>query len=119
MICFFFNDTATTEIYTLSLHDALPIWSEEEEREDASPSTMEKKMVNDASAYIRGLAELRDRNADWAEQAVREAASLDAQAALELNVIDLIAEDLDDLIHKRSEERRVGKECRSRWSPYH
>ena len=73
---------------------------DEEEREESSPSAMEKKMVNDASAYIRGLAELRDRNADWAEQAVREAASLDAQAALELNVIDLIAEDLDDLIHK-------------------
>ncbi len=59
---------------------------------------MEKKMVNDASAYIRGLAELRDRNADWAEAAVREAASLDAESALAENVIDIIATDIPDLL---------------------
>ena len=60
-------------------------------------TAMEKKMVNDASAYIRGLAELRDRNADWAEAAVREAASLDAESALAENVIDIIATDIPDL----------------------
>ncbi len=56
------------------------------------------KAVNDAVAYIRGLAELRGRNADWAESAVRDAASLNARAALEAGVIDLIAEDLDGLL---------------------
>ena len=61
-------------------------------------TAMEKKMVNDASAYIRGLAELRDRDADWAEAAVREAASLDAESALAENVIDIIATDIPDLL---------------------
>ena len=59
---------------------------------------MERKVVNDAVAYIRGLATLRGRNADWAEATVREAANLPAAEALERNVIDLIAEDLDALL---------------------
>ena len=59
---------------------------------------MERKVVNDAVAYIRGLAELRGRNADWAEQAVRGAASLTASAALQQKVIDLVARDLPDLL---------------------
>jgi len=58
----------------------------------------ERKAVNDAVAYIRGLAELRGRNADWAESAVREAASLEADAALEMGVIDLIAESPEQLL---------------------
>ena len=61
---------------------------------------MTKKMVNDAAAYIRGLAEMRGRNADWAEQAVREAASLPAEAALEAGVIDIMATDLSDLLRQ-------------------
>jgi membrane-bound serine protease (ClpP class) len=59
---------------------------------------MERKIVNDAAAYIRGLAQMRGRNADWAEQAVRDAASLSAEEALELDVIDLIAADVDELL---------------------
>ena len=63
-----------------------------------SPSALERKVVNDAVAYIRGLAALRGRNADWAEQTVREAANLTAAEALEQNVIDLIADDVDALL---------------------
>lgn len=65
----------------------------------------ERKAINDAVAYIRGLAELRGRNADWAEAAVRDAVSLSASDALEQGVIDLIAKDLETLlagIHGRS-----------------
>ncbi|AXQ50243.1 NfeD family protein [Pseudomonas vlassakiae] len=62
--------------------------------------TLARKQVNDASAYIRGLAQLRGRNADWAEQAVREAVSLPATEALRLNVIDQVANDLPALLHQ-------------------
>jgi membrane-bound serine protease (ClpP class) len=68
------------------------------EPENLPGSAMERKAVNDAVAYIRGLAELRGRNADWAEHAVRGAASLSATAALQQKVIDLIARDLPDLL---------------------
>jgi membrane-bound serine protease (ClpP class) len=64
----------------------------------APATAMERKVVNDAVAYIRGLAELRGRNAEWAEQAVRGAASLTATAALQQHVIDLVARDLPDLL---------------------
>lgn len=66
---------------------------------------MTKKMVNDAAAYIRGLAEMRGRNADWAERAVREAASLPAEAALEARVIDIMATDLSDLLRQAHGKR--------------
>mgnify|MGYP001598089973 CR=1 FL=1 len=65
---------------------------------DSSEDAMRRKIVNDSVAYIRSLAEKRGRNADWAERAVREAVSVTANEALELNVIDLMAEDLDDLL---------------------
>ncbi|MBB2704110.1 UNVERIFIED_ORG: membrane-bound serine protease (ClpP class) [Rhizobium esperanzae] len=60
----------------------------------------EAKAVNDAVAYIRGLAELRNRNADWAERAVREAASLSSTAAVREHAIDFIAVDFNDLLAK-------------------
>jgi membrane-bound serine protease (ClpP class) len=72
-----------------------------EEGGEAAPdgaTAMERKVVNDAVAYIRSLARLRGRNADWAEATVREAANLPANEALEMNVIDLIAADLDELL---------------------
>jgi membrane-bound serine protease (ClpP class) len=62
--------------------------------------TLARKQVHDASAYIRGLAQLRGRNAEWAERAVREAVSLSAKEALELKVIDLMANDVPDLLKK-------------------
>ena len=62
--------------------------------------TMTHKMVNDAVAYIQGLAKLRGRNEDWAEQAVRSAASLTAEEALSLNVIDMIANSQADLFRQ-------------------
>ncbi|CAM2905372.1 NfeD-like C-terminal domain-containing protein [Vibrio mytili] len=61
-------------------------------------TAMEKKVINDAKAYIKGLAKLHGRNAEWAEKAVSEAASLDAQTALELNVIDYIANSPEELV---------------------
>ncbi len=62
--------------------------------------TLTRKQVNDAAAYIRGLAQLRGRNAEWAEQAVREAVSLPATEALRLKVIDRVANDLPDLLRQ-------------------
>jgi membrane-bound serine protease (ClpP class) len=61
---------------------------------------MTRKMTNDAVAYIRGLAEMRKRNADWAEKAVRESVSLSAKEALKLKVIDHIAADVPELLKK-------------------
>jgi len=62
--------------------------------------TETRKAINDAVAYIRGLAELNGHNADWAAEAVRTAVSLPASEALKLNVIDVIADDVPDLLRK-------------------
>jgi membrane-bound serine protease (ClpP class) len=63
-------------------------------------STLKRKVINDASAYIKALAERHGRNAEWAVRAVREAVSLSAEEALRLKVIDFVARDLTDLLHQ-------------------
>jgi membrane-bound serine protease (ClpP class) len=75
--------------------------SEKDKQPPTDPqSAMERKVINDAVAYIRALAELRKRNGDWAERAVREGVSLTASAALGERVIDLIAKDVPDLLEQ-------------------
>lgn len=69
-----------------------------EQKTPVPGDAMERKAVNDAVAYIRGLATLRGRNADWAERAVREGASLPADEALATGVVDLVASDLPELL---------------------
>lgn len=64
----------------------------------AAESAMERKAVNDAVAYLRALAEKRGRNAEWAEQAVREGASLSAEQALKRGVINLVSPDIPSLL---------------------
>lgn len=79
--------------------------SQEKEKDNSTKGEQsrdgsEAKAINDAVAYIRSLAEMRGRNADWAEAAVRRAESLSANAALEHGVIDIVARDMDDLLSK-------------------
>jgi membrane-bound serine protease (ClpP class) len=75
-------------------------------RDPKSGDAMTKKQINDAAAYIRGLAQTRGRNAVWAERAVREAVSLSAAEAARERVIDFVARDLDELLAK-AEGRKV------------
>lgn len=65
-----------------------------------TPDAMQKKVLNDAVAYIRSLAEMRGRNVEWAKQAVRDAANISAKEALANNVIDLMADNLSDLLQQ-------------------
>ena len=69
-------------------------------QQPALKDAMTAKSTNDAAALIRSLAELRGRNADWAEKAVREAASLSASAALQAHVIDLVARSPVELLEQ-------------------
>jgi len=71
-----------------------------EEGEQAMSKTMEEKVVNDSAAYIRSIAEAHGRNIDWAEKAVRESVSATEQEALKLNVIDMIAPDIENLVNQ-------------------
>jgi membrane-bound serine protease (ClpP class) len=68
--------------------------------EGETSTTMEKKIVNDAAAFMQSLAQKKGRNVQWAEDAVRKARSSSAEEALKLGVIDLIANDLQDLLNK-------------------
>ena len=72
--------------------------SKDEKNDDGQAGAAERKLMNDAVAYLRGLAELRNRNADWAEKAVREGATLTANQALQENVIEIVAPDLRELL---------------------
>src|SRR2546430_17591862 len=89
---FFFNDTATTEIYTLSLHDALPIC---------------------VHGFDFGDGRAAVRPADHGTDDPGEGPGIVAARGAAFHLVDDLEGDA------RSEERRVGKECRSRWSPYH
>jgi membrane-bound serine protease (ClpP class) len=90
----------------------------QKDQKDAKPGepgdTETRKIINDAVAYIRSLAALNGRNADWATDAVRSAASLPAAEALALHVIDVIADDVPDLLRKIDgrEVTIVGKQQR-------
>jgi membrane-bound serine protease (ClpP class) len=91
---------------SLTGDDATPAESDDEETEDdveteaPSGTAMERKVLNDAIAYIRSLAERYGRNAEWAEKAVRDAATLTAREALEHNVVDFIADNHADLLRQ-------------------
>lgn len=77
-----------------------PLESEPVEPGKPAGDAMTRKQVEDAAAYIRGLAQMRGRNQDWAERAVREAVSLSAEEAVGQGVIDLIATDIPDLLRQ-------------------
>jgi membrane-bound serine protease (ClpP class) len=84
------------------------------EREpDPAPGAMERKIVNDAVGLIKSLAELRGRNVEWAEKAVRDAATMTAEEAVKARVVDILAQDLQDLL-RQAEGRRVRMETGER-----
>ena len=72
---------------------------------------MDEKMISDAAAFARSLAEAKGRNVEWVERAVRESVSVTAEEALELGVVELLADDLDDLLAQLDgREVQVGQE---------
>ena len=80
--------------------------ADEEGSGSSTRNTLTRKQIHDAAAYIRSLAQLRGRNADWGERAVREAVSLSAQEAKRIDVIDIVADNVDDLL-KQLDGRQV------------
>lgn len=79
---------------------------DEETSGSSTRNTLTRKQIHDAAAYIRSLAQLRGRNADWGERAVREAVSLSAQEAKRMDVIDIIADNVEDLL-KQLDGRKI------------
>ncbi|MDH4612617.1 nodulation protein NfeD [Pseudomonas sp. BN102] len=82
-----------------------PSGGKDEKKDDkaeqsSNQETLTRKQVNDAAAYIRGLAQMRGRNAEWAESAVRESVSISATDAQRLKVVDLLAHDVHDLLRQ-------------------
>src|SRR2546422_9076913 len=141
---FFFNDTATTEIYTLSLHDALPIFlggaiSAPTAAGVFSTATRRAWAASPAWAPRTLSAAQLELVATLAEHIIPQMETPGARAAGVHRFVDTLLTDhyataerdrflaglagVDTQARsrygKRSEERRVGKECRSRWSPYH
>jgi membrane-bound serine protease (ClpP class) len=88
----------------VSIGGIAPPEGDEKEREKKaaadSDNAMKKKVINDAVAYLQSLAQLRGRNQAWAEQAVRNAASLSANEALKMDVIDIVAANMDELMQQ-------------------
>lgn len=78
--------------------EGAPADSTDEAKPPPMRTAMERKVINDAVAYIKGLARLRGRNEKWAEAAVRSAVNLTAEDALEKGVIDIVASDIQDLL---------------------
>lgn len=83
-----------------NIGSATPVQIGGEGETSGTPTTMDRKVVNDAVAKIRALAERRGRNADWAEKAVRDADNVSASQAVELGVVDFIAASQDELLAK-------------------
>lgn len=79
---------------------ATPVQMDQIQNDGNTTSAMQTKAINDASAYIESLAKLRGRNAEWAKKSVTEGASIDALKALDLGVIDFVADDLETLLGK-------------------
>jgi membrane-bound serine protease (ClpP class) len=94
------NLGAATPVEIGGIPDTDDLLKKQEQPEDSKEpqDAMKSKLVNDAVAYIRSLAQMRGRNVEWAELAVREAASLPAREALEQGVIDIVAVDITDLL---------------------
>jgi membrane-bound serine protease (ClpP class) len=80
---------------------------------EKTDDVMKQKLENFASSYIEGIAEKRGRNAEWARSAVKESASITAEKALELNVVDLLADDVPDLLQKLDGRDINGKELKT------
>ena len=143
---FFFNDTATTEIYTLSLHDALPIQNlisgllngKADLNDDGFITATELgnyirfevaiDSEGEQTPYVRRLSSdegefifMVKENISEEENVGEIVKTKDISYEITIENIDSIMEiyNNDPMIFRRSEERRVGKECRSRWSPYH
>src|SRR3989449_11133048 len=121
---FFFNDTATTEIYTLSLHDALPIsplGSGADDRQQFPGFDGATECRGGGQQPYRGHGVPGLQHWRVAPYGVRVAAEHDRPGEWRVPVVG--RRDAGDGLPRhdlrRSEERRVGKECRSRWSPYH
>lgn len=101
------NLGAATPVEIGGMPDPKDLVDKEEGADDAAAGqdAMESKRINDAAAYIRSLAQLRGRNSEWAEMAVRDAASLPSEEALALGVIDMVVPDMSSLLaglHGRS-----------------
>lgn len=94
------NIGAATPVQIGGSFPGLPSGTPAKDKKDEPKDTMTAKVTNDAVAFIRSLAELRNRNADWAEKAVRDAATLSANGALQAQVIDIVARDAADLLRQ-------------------